>query len=77
MGLKINTEVVVMRSWGFAPVNSAFLTTLECSKEGYWLFWGGYRYICHSWTNFQIFKSCFLLHYQKYVFCALPLFQKL
>jgi len=46
-----------------------------------WLFWGRYRYIGRSWTDnryFQIFKSCFLLHYQKYyVFYALPFLQKL
>jgi len=50
-----------------------------------WLFWGRYRYISHSWADAsadtdisKIFKSCFLLHYQKYnVFYALPFLQKL
>jgi len=52
-----------------------------------WLFRGRYRYqyIGHSWADIsadtnisKIFKSCFLLHYQKYdVFYILPFFQNL
>jgi len=49
-----------------------------------WLFWGRYRYIGLRWADIaadtdisKIFKSCFLLHYQKYVFYALPFFQNL
>jgi len=46
-----------------------------------WIFWGRYRYISHSWADSRFlknFKSCFLLHYQKYdVFYVLPFLQKL
>jgi len=45
-----------------------------------WLFWGRYRYIGHSWADTdisKIFKSFFLLHYQRCdVFYALPFFFK-
>jgi len=49
------------------------------------LFWGQYQQISHSWTDrlpitdiSKIFKSCILLHYQKYnVFYDLLLFKKI
>jgi len=49
-----------------------------------WLFWGWYRIsaihgpIANNQYFRNFFRSCFLLHYQKYnVFCALPFFQNL
>jgi len=52
-----------------------------CRDRPIWLCLGRYRYIDHSWADTdisKIFKSCFLVHYQKYdVFYALPFFKTL
>jgi len=80
--------VLTMRSIPLPILNScarllALLTKFDWifgSDRPIWLFWGRYQYIGHSWADTdisKIFKSCFLLHYQKYdVFYAIPFFSK-
>jgi len=53
-----------------------YCTVLTTKDRPIWICWGRHRYIGHLWTDIsKIFKSSFLLHYQKYsAFHALPFF---
>ena len=72
-----NFKFICFRQW---RRNDRFCPTDRFNRDWpMWIFWGRCRYIGHSWTDTdisKIFKSCFLLHYQKYnVFYALPFFK--